>query len=131
MTERDPSFRIGGESGRRAAERVATRLAERYARGILDRDEVERVASIELRTFGGDDGASEIFRRCCVAWDVDRVPPITSHRRFVGPLLVALKRLARRMLRFQTEAQLSRQREFNWNLLLVVRELLERDRPRD
>jgi hypothetical protein len=41
---------------------------------------------------------------------------------------VAVKRLVHRLLRFQTEAQLSRQRDFNWNLLLVLRELLERER---
>ena len=80
-----------------------------------------------LRTFTGDDAASEIFRRCCVTWEVDRLPALSSHRPLVGPLLVAVKRVARRLLRFQTEAQFSRQRDFNWNLLLVLRELLERD----
>ena len=49
----------------------------------------------------------------------------------VGAAIVAVKRLVRRMLRFQTEAQLSRQRDFNWNLLLLLREILERgERPR-
>jgi hypothetical protein len=128
--ERERSFRITGETGRAAAERVEARLADRYARGILDPAEVERVSEMKLRTFDGEDAASEIFRRCCVTWEVDREPPITSHRAGVGPLLVALKTVVRRLLRFQTEAQLNRQREFNWNLLLVVRELLERDRRR-
>ena len=128
--EREPSFRITGEMGRAAAERVEARLADRYARGILDPAEVERVSTIRLHTFEGEEAASEIFRRCCVTWEVDRVPPITSHRPVVGPLLVALKGIVRRLLRFQTEAQLSRQRDFNWNLLLVLRDLLERDRRR-
>ena len=46
----------------------------------------------------------------------------------IGPVLVAVKRAVRRVLRYQTEVQLSRQRDFNWNLLLVLRELLERER---
>jgi hypothetical protein len=125
--ERAPSFRISGEIGSRVAEAVNARLADRLARGILDHDEIARVSTMPLRTFAGDDAASEIFRRCCVTWEVDRVPALTSHRPLIGPLLVAAKRVARRLLRFQTEVQFSRQRDFNWNLLLVLRELLERD----
>jgi len=128
MAEPSPSFRIAGEQGRQALERVRARLADRMARGILEREEVERVSARRLHTFDGDEAASEIFRRCCVTWEVDRVPPITSHRAVIGPVLVAVKRAVRRVLRFQTEAQLSRQRDFNWNLLLVLRELLERER---
>jgi len=125
--ERGPSFRIAGENGGAVAETVRARVAERLARGVLDCDEIARVSTMALRTFAGDDAASEIFRRCCVTWEVDRLPALTSHRPLVGPLLVAVKRVARRLLRFQTEAQFSRQRDFNWNLLLVLRELLERD----
>jgi hypothetical protein len=128
MAEPSPSFRIAGEKGRQAVERVGARLADRMARGILDREEVERVSARRLHTFDGDEMASEIFRRCCVTWEVDRAMPITSHRALIGPALVAVKRVLRRALRFQTEAQLSRQRDFNWNLLLVLRELLERER---
>ena len=125
--ERGPTFRIAGTIGDAVTETVRARLAERLARGVLDRDEIARVSTMTLRTFARDDAASEIFRRCCVTWEVDRVPALSSHRPLVGPLLVALKRVARRVLRFQTEAQFSRQRDFNWNLLLVLRELLERD----
>ena len=128
MAELSPSFRIAGEKGRQALERVRARLADRMARGILEREEVERVSALRLHTFDGDETASEIFRRCCVTWEVDRALPITSHRAVIGPVLVAVKRAVRRALRFQTEAQLSRQRDFNWNLLLVLRELLERER---
>jgi hypothetical protein len=122
------SFRIVGEIGREAEEIVRARLAQRYARGVIDQDEVARVTAMRLHTFEGNEAASEVFRRCCVTWQVDREVPITSHRPVVGPLLVAVKRFVRRLMRFQTEAQLSRQRDFNWNLLLVLRELLERER---
>lgn len=122
---REPSFRIAGPAGDGIAERVAARLADRQARGILDRGEIERVSRLRLRTFGGDAATCEFFRRCCVTWEVDRVPPDRSHRPLIGAALVAAKRVLRRALRFQNEAQFSRQRDFNWNLLLVLRELLE------
>jgi hypothetical protein len=128
MTAPASTFRIAGDIGREAEETVRKRLAERYERGVVDRDEVARVTAMRLHTFDGDEAASEIFRCCCVTWDVDRETPITSHRAVIGPVLVAVKRLVRRLLRFLTEAQLSRQRDFNWNLLLVLRELLERER---
>jgi hypothetical protein len=128
MTEPAPTFRIAGEIGREADKIVRTRLVDRYARGVIDPDEVAHVAALRLHTFEGDETASEIFRRCCVTWEVDRELPITSHRPVVGAFLVTAKRVARRLLRFLTEAQLSRQRDFNWNLLLVLRELLERER---
>jgi len=128
MTAPGSTFRIAGEIGLEAEETVRKRLAERYERAVIDRDEVARVAAMRLHTFEGSEAASEIFRRCCVTWEVDRETTITSHRPVIGPVLVAVKRLARRLLRFLTEAQLSRQRDFNWNLLLVLRELLERER---
>lgn len=122
---REPSFRIGGPAGAGVVERVAARVSDRLARGILEREEIERVSRFRLRTFRGDATTSEFFRRCCVTWEVDRVPPIRSHRPVIGAVLVAVKRVVRRLLRFQSEAQFSRQRDFNWNLLLVLRELLE------
>jgi hypothetical protein len=121
-----PAFRITGEAGRAAADKVRARLAERFARGVLDQDEIERISKLELRTFASDGVASEIFRRCCLTWEIDRVPPISSHRPVIGVLLVAVKRVLGRLLRYQTEVQLSRQRDFNWNLLLILRDLLEK-----
>lgn len=126
MSAPQPVFRLPIAGGEDVARRVHERVAERLARGVLDASEIARVSAAPLRTFAGDDEtASEFFRRCCVTWEVDRPAPITSHRRFLGPVLVAAKRLVRRALRFQTEVPLSRQRDFNWNLLLVLRELLE------
>ncbi len=124
----DPVFRITGAAGERALADVRARVADRRARGILDETEIARLSAAGLHTFDGDDTTAEIFRRCCVTWEVDRPPKLSSHRPVVGAVIVAVKRLVRRMLRFQTEAQLSRQRDFNWNLLLLLREILERDR---
>ena len=123
----EPTFKIAGAAGERALETVRARLADRRARGIIDDDEIARVSSTQLSTFEGDDATAEIFRRCCVTWEVDRQSPITSHRAWIGPPLVAMKRILRRVLRFQTDAPFARQRDFNWNLLLLLRAMLERD----
>lgn len=124
--DRDACFRIATTASRAVAERVRARVSERLARGILAPDEVERLAAMRLRTVSGDGAVSEAFRRCCIVWQVDRAGPITSHRPMAGALIVAAKKVVGRALRFQNEAFLARQREFNWNLLVVMRDLLER-----
>ena len=105
---------------------ASRRVAERMSRGVVTAEEIDRVSRHSLRIFDGDDSASEAFRLCCVAWEVDRTPPISSHRPVIGPFIVALKRGVAWVLRFQNETFLARQREFNRNLLLVLREILDR-----
>lgn len=124
----EPWLRPNARIDRAVAERVEARLAERIARGVILPDEVERVGGATLRILSSAT-ESEAFRNCCVNWELDGDESITSHRRFVGPILVAVKTVVRRALRFQYEGFVAQQRAFNWNLLLVVRELLERREP--
>ncbi|MGH7821892.1 MAG: hypothetical protein ACREQ9_19180 [Candidatus Binatia bacterium] len=124
------AFRISGPAGAAAPARARARLEERIARGVLSEREIERVTNARLLTLDSGGGVSEAFRRCCTAFEADRPAPITSHRPVVGPVIVAVKKLVRRALRFQHEAALARQSEFNRNLLLVLRDLLERTERR-
>jgi hypothetical protein len=119
-------FRIVGPEGAAAVEIVRRRLAERLEHGVLTEVEIERVQSAPLPRIAGEGMTLEAFRRCCITWEIDRQPAITSHRPIVGPVLVAAKKLVRRALRFHIEPFVQKQAHFNWNVLLVVRELLER-----
>jgi hypothetical protein len=110
---------------------VRERLQARVASGLLTPDEIERVTSARVRLLPVGGELSEAFRRCCIAWEVDRPERLTSHRPLVGPLLVLAKRAVRRLLRFQNQAAIARQQEFNRNLLVVLGEVLERLPPRD
>jgi hypothetical protein len=107
-------------------DRVERRLAERMAHGIVAASEIERVTSAELMRFDLGDGLSDAFRRCCADWETDRPVPITSHRPWLGVLLVGAKKALARVLRYQNEPFLRRQREFNRHLLLLLRELVRR-----
>jgi hypothetical protein len=120
-------LRLEAAGDRPIAEEVEARLRSRLESGAVTAAEIERLRGAALRTFA-DGASSEAFRQCCIAWDVERPAPITSHRPIVGPFIVAAKKLVRRALHFQNQAFLARQREFNWNLLLVLRDLLDRDR---
>lgn len=130
MTAKDSNgndwFRLSVNGTASVVEKIEVRVAERKARGILTPEEITRVSQMKLRTFAGDRIASEAFRQCCITWEADRPVPLTSHRPIVGGLIVAAKKGLRRTLRFLNEPHLARQRDFNWNLLLVLRDLLER-----
>jgi hypothetical protein len=113
------------------AERVRDRLERRVAAGVVDRDEIARVSGARARLFDPGGIASEAFRRACLSWRIDAPVTLRSHRPWIGGVLVAVKRLVARLLRFHVEVPLARQAEFNRNLLVVLHELVDRLPPRD
>lgn len=122
-------FEIDAPSPERIARRVRERLDERIERGLVDQAEITSVTDRRLPSLAVGEGAMfEAFRRLCVGWEVDRAAPIRSHRPWIGPVIVAVKRIVSRMLRFHTEVPLARQREFNRNLLVVLGEVLRHER---
>jgi O-antigen chain-terminating methyltransferase len=66
-------------------------------------------------------------------WENREALPSTSHRRFLGPLLMGLKRLFRPLGDFLLSSRLETQREFNLHLLREMGTLTRRveDLPRD
>lgn len=71
-----------------------------------------------------DEALFEAYRRMLRLWNVAEQPPIASHRRVVGPVIVRVKRLARRAMAFELEPMLERQASFNHAALALVRFLL-------
>ena len=122
---------FGEENVDELAERARGRLEGRIGAGVVDRAEIERVSRARVRLFDPGGGASEAFRRLCVVAQVDAPVKLESHRPLIGSVLVALKRVVRRLLRFQVEVPLARQAEFNRNVLVVLQEMAERLPPPD
>lgn len=110
------------------AEEVATRLDALIASKADPTGRLAAVDSYRLRVpleQGPEDEALfEAYRRMLRLWNVAEQPPIASHRRLVGPLLVFAKRLVRRALAFELEPMLARQASFNQAALALVRFLL-------
>lgn len=71
-----------------------------------------------------DEALFEAYRRMLRLWNVAERPPIASHRRTIGPILVLAKRAVRRALAFELEPMLERQAGFNQAALALVRILL-------
>ncbi len=96
--------------------RVRAGVADKLARGVYTREELDRVASIELEIreradFGPD--LSDDVARLHATWDPLGPHRFTSHRGGVGRLIVAAKQLLRRLVRPVAAVALVRQAEFN------------------
>lgn len=117
-----------------AAARVQTKISEKRFR----LEDVEYISRLRFTLGGSSAGPEEQpvevsisperlekLRRLCQLWEVDLKPPstITSHRRFIGPVIVALKRAAYPVLRFFMRETLRKQRDFNAAVVAYLTEL--------
>lgn len=96
--------------------------------GDYTADEVYYVSRVNLAVCKGDLSISaerlEKLRRMCQLWDIDLKPrEITSHRRFVGPLIVFIKQRTFPILRFFLRDLIRQQKDFNAAAIALVGDL--------
>jgi O-antigen chain-terminating methyltransferase len=105
-------------------EEIKERVRERRASGFYSEDEVRRITQMEIElaesapTF--QDELEEHLERLNDSWDTAAEPVIASHRAGVGAVIVAAKRLLRRVTRPYITLILARQVEFNSALLHLL-----------
>lgn len=110
---------------------LADRVAKMSAASTLTEVERHSVANQPIR-FGRSDRyfepvLLERLRHACQTWEVDLVSErITSHRRFVGPLIVTGKKLVFRILRPLLRGFIVRQRNFNAEVVYTLAVLANR-----
>jgi len=126
MTEGSPD----GELARTLEQRVEQRIAG----GRYTRDDAQYIAKMHLRLCSGlldvSDETLEKLRRLCQLWDVDvRIRRISSHRRVIGPVIVAAKRLLYPMLRVLLKDFIRQQRSFNAAAIAAIADLHSAKRP--
>ena len=109
-------------------------LVEERMRGrAYTPDEAAYVAKVDLSAvkdpLSVSDRRLEKLRRLCQAWDIEIRPVnITSHRRIVGPLIVAAKKMIFPVLRLFLKDFIRRQKEFNAAAIALLAEL-SNERP--
>jgi O-antigen chain-terminating methyltransferase len=116
----EPTRADPGASGRPDVDALMTRVRagvdEKIARGVLSRADLEEVRRVELQVREladlGPQRAEDIARLHAL-WDPLGPHEFTSHRGGVGALIVAAKRLLRRLARPVAAVALARQAEFN------------------
>lgn len=117
-----------------APDAALTRLVEERLRGRLERKEfavadIEYVSKIRLRLGPGNPmdiapDRLDRIRRLCQLWETDiKIGEIKSHRRFVGPIIVAVKRALMPVLKALMGETLKRQREFNAEVIHLLAQI--------
>ena len=66
----------------------------------------------------------EKLRRLCQLWEVNLKPAeITSHRKVIGPLIVAVKKLVYPILKVLLKETIKQQRDFNAAAVALIADL--------
>lgn len=130
MEEREsaPWFLVCGEHDKIASAAVEQSVEDALKAGHYTRDEVAYVSKVQLSAVPArlsiSDERLEKLRRLCQTWEADLTwQPITSHRRVIGPLIVAGKRAIFPVLRVLLKDYIRRQREFNAAAIALMAEL--------
>jgi O-antigen chain-terminating methyltransferase len=108
----------------RLMDEIKDRVRERKASGFYSEEEVRRIVQMELELTEGaptfSDELEDHLVRLNDGWDTAADPVITSHRAGVGGLIVATKKLLRRITRPYITMILARQVEWNATLLQLL-----------
>lgn len=128
MNGSTPWIQLCGKSDPELERILSDRVAAKRAAGkfaLHDEEYIRRVSLMVLRE-GGDVSPEllEKFRHLCLLHNVHLIPPkISSHRRFIGPIIVAGKKLAYRILAPLLESTIRQQRDFNAAAIYLLAEL--------
>ncbi len=105
------------------------RVREKIASGSFKEGDVRYVQDVTFlpvrHRLNVSNEVLERLRRLCQLWEVDLVAPrkLSSHRKFIGPLIVAAKRCMFPILRVFFKDTLRRQRDFNAQVIATLAEL--------
>lgn len=119
---------VCGQSSPELENRLTAKVQQRLADGEYTEQDMRVVADLgkpkaELH-LKMSDAKLERIRRLCQLWDIELRPPhqITSHRKIVGPLIVAAKKLVYPLLRVLLKDLIRQQRDFNGSVIAYLSE---------
>ena len=116
---------------------LAARVRGRLAAGEFTEQDMRIVADLNKRNddlrLTLSDIKLERIRRLCQLWDIELRSPnqITSHRKFVGPFIVAAKKLVYPILRVLLKDLIRQQRDFNGSVISYLAESEAERKGRD
>jgi len=118
-------FSILGRSDRQLAEEVEQRVRSRIQAAAYSEKDVLYMERHQLPLLQGcleaDLEVLEGLRQMAQASDVRLTPPaISSHRPYIGPVIVGVKKVLFRVLEVLLREQLRRQRDFNARTLETI-----------
>jgi hypothetical protein len=110
---------------------LAQEVASKIAAGRYTVDNVAYISKVHLNLEPGylqvSDKTLEKLRRLCQLWDVDiRATNITSHRKVIGPLIVAAKKIVYPLLKVFLKDFIRQQRSFNAAVIALLAEVSQK-----
>lgn len=116
---------ITGERAPGVAEQLAARVASLVAEGRMPHDEQSRVAKLSTALASDSFVASperlELLRGLCQIYSAGiRAEKISSHRKFIGPVIVYVKRIVFRVISALLGPTFSFQRDFNAGVIRLL-----------
>ena len=119
---------VTGENDRVLEEELSNHSQARIRESGLSKKEIDHITGLKASVRKGplkvNDEVLEKLRTLCMSWDIDLKPrEITSHRKILGPFIVAVKRLFYPVLRAFLSDTLAAQRHFNGTAISLLAEL--------
>ncbi len=119
---------VCGQSDSQLLASLQARIEARISQGDYNRDEIHYVSKVNLElvneSLSVDQVTLEKLRQACQLWDIQFRPVnISSHRKFIGPVIVALKKLALPIIKLLMKDVIERQRLFNATMIGIVARL--------
>lgn len=127
--QQQPGWICGPDGiGSALAERLAREVAERRAKGSLCESHERLVREVSIvfspENFKASAARIELLRSLCRTFNVEFKPEVTrSHRKFIGPVIAAVKRVMLPFLRALLGRTFLQQAEFNATVVKLLGEL--------
>lgn len=111
-------LKFAGEDNLELEKTLTERVKARIAKGDYSENDCKVIQQMRMSVVHGelpiDDYALEKLRHMCQLWDVDLRPrAITSHRKFIGPIIVASKKIFFPIIKIFLKDFIRQQRDFN------------------
>ena len=121
-------IKVRGENKPQLEKDLTDKVKALISEGEFSKEDVKYIDKLDLcLTKGSLDLTNkqlENLRRLCQLWDVEiRTVDISSHRKFIGPVIVAVKRLVYPLIKFFLKDFIRQQRAFNAASIATLSEL--------
>lgn len=121
-------FSIGGQPAPDVAKRIQNAVRNDISAGVMPADEEARVAafstSLSHGTFSASPERINLLRSLCQLYGRGvQAQTIKSHRRVIGPFIVAVKKIMQRLLLALLGPSFAFQREFNAHVIRLLADL--------
>jgi len=126
-------IKVAGRDAPELESWVEEKVKKKTTAGEFSIDNVEYIKKIDLSATKGELAVSgedlERLRKLCQLWDLDlKVFSIKSHRKIIGPFIVALKKVIFPILRVFLKESMQQQRAFNAEVISYLARISRRGR---